>query len=152
MLKDLHLKLSGIIKILILVCIFTFHSEVFANDKCVCPPKSNLASEFKRNSVVFLGQVVEVRPQFPLHNNYYYVRFLPMKKFKGTENYPNSENVVVYAPVSEDPCTFRFIKGNDYLVFAEGNPAFLKADSCSFTGLQEDRGQEILELNKLTGK
>jgi len=72
-----------------------------------------------------------------------------MKKYKGLENYPNSESVVVYAPVSTDPCTLKFIKGNDYLVFADGNPAFLKTNSCSMSGLQEGRSQEILELNKL---
>lgn len=152
MLKDSFSNFTRILAILSVVLISISIGEVQAEGKCNCPPKPNIAADLKKSSVVFLGQVVEVRPQFPLHVGHYYIRFLPMKRFKGLENYPNPENIVVYAPISSDPCSFRFIKGNDYLVFADGNPAFLKTNSCSNTGIQEDRSQEIFELNNITKK
>lgn len=117
--------------------------------KCSCPAKGSLAQELANSEVAFVGQVAEVRPEYPLHEGYYYLRFLPAKKYKGFESYPNKESIVVFNQLPSNPCSFKFIKGNDYLVFAKGNPGFLKTSSCGYTGLQEDRAKEITELDKL---
>lgn len=155
------------VKILIIGLFFLIASQCHAQDKankpnaqvkqemkskevrCSCPQKRSIAEELSSANVVFVGQVIELRPRFPLHEGYTYVRFLPQKKYKGFDTYPNKDSIVVFNPEPTDPCFMKFIKGNDYLVFANGNPGYLKTSNCGHTGLQEDRTKEITELDKL---
>ena len=161
------IELNKIVKIvmktyLILVChlfIFFLSNLAFAADKdkevkseqkCFCPHAKSVTSDFERSSVVFKGQVVETKPKYPLHEGYAYVRFLVLKKYKGFENLPSQESVVMFTQFGSEPCGVKFIKGNDYIVFAKGNPGFLKTSTCDVSGLLEDRTKEVLELEKLT--
>ena len=128
--------------------IFLWPFTSIAADKCNCPPKRSLDVELDLSNLAFVGQVVEIRQKFPLHPGFAYVRFLPMKKYKGFDVYPKEESVIVFMPAASEACTINFIKGNDYLVFAKGNPAFLKTNACDLTGLQEDRAPMIITLDK----
>jgi hypothetical protein len=119
-----------------------------AAEKCVCPPKKTVEAEFASSSVVFLGQVAEVKPKFPLHRDHMFIKLRVMKKFKGTENLPRKENAVIFTPAATDPCSVKFVKDNDYIIFAKGNPAFLKTSACDLTGMQEERVKELIELEK----
>jgi hypothetical protein len=136
----------------LLAFLSVYMSVAVAAEKCVCPQKRTVEAEYDSSQMVFIGQVAEVKPKFPLHKDHMYVKLRVMKKFKGFENTPKKEVLVMFTPVNSDPCSVKFVKDNDYLIFAKGNPAFLKTTLCDLSGMQEERAKELIELEKIKAK
>jgi hypothetical protein len=141
--------MSRIILILVSAVLFGYPPELFA---CSCPAKGTVEQEFNKSDVVFLAQVAEKKSAGIIRPGYTKVRFIPMKVYKGRDLLPNQEAFTVFTPDSEKNCELNFSNRIDYIVFAKGNPAFLKVTSCSLTDIQEKSKSTQIELERLIKK
>jgi hypothetical protein len=135
--------------IFLLVILFGYSPELFA---CSCPAKGTIDKEFNKSDVVFLGQVVEKKSAGIIRPGYTKIRFIPMKVYKGMDLLPNQDSFTVFTPDSEKNCGLNFSNRIDYIVFAKGNPAFLKVISCSLTDIQDKSKTTQKELERLIKK
>lgn len=102
---------------------------------CECPEKPKLEAAYDQATLVFLGRV-ELQGREPLKPNYKKVKFSVLGKFKWSEEFTD-KTVDIYTPKKKEECGIRFQNGFDYLVFASGNPAFVKTTKCSRTEVLE---------------
>ncbi len=107
------------------------------SDGCSCLKKAELEDAYKQSSAVFVGRV-EVQEDSVLRPDYTQLRMVVLRKFKWLEEFASNQSVLVYTPKLEAKCGIKFQNGFDYLVFATGNPAFLRADSCTRTQVLEN--------------
>ena len=124
---------------------------VSAND-CKCPKVLTTTEAFNQNSLVFLGQVISVEKASAIRPNYNIVKMILTKSYKGEDLLPKTDYVVIYTPDKEKECGVQFARQSDYIVFANGNPAFMKTNSCSLTGIQETKKAEQAKLDELAAK
>jgi hypothetical protein len=116
---------------------------------CKCPKLPTVNDAYNQSPIIFLGQVVSVEQASAIRPNYNVVKLIMTKSYKGTELLPQTDYVVVYTPDKEKDCGVSFSKQSDYLVFASGNPAFLKTTLCNLTEIQESRKAEQMKLDEL---
>ena len=117
---------------------------------CPCGEKKSIADEFASASLVFVGRV-EYTSEHPLKPGETQVKLYVIQRIKGFEEV-FSENVTVYTPKEEEKCSYPFAGGLDYLVYASGNPAHLKATSCSRTEFLDKVGAEVKTLSGMKTK
>jgi hypothetical protein len=122
-------------------------SDVYA---CKCKPKASLEKEFDNHDAVFLGQVTEFKSAGLIRPGFNIVRFEPTKIYKGKRHLPNLGIITIFTPDIEKDCGLTFTKGSDYVVFASGNPAFLRVDSCSLSNIQEKSKETLIKLETLS--
>lgn len=134
-------------KILVLT-IFSICMAASSVWACNCKKAGSIQQEFKEHDAIFLGMVLEVKPAGAIRPGYTLVRFRPIKRYKGSGLLPNPDVVTVFTPDNKNGCGMKFNKRIDYLVFAKGNPAFLVVDSCSSSGVQEDKKKELQFLEE----
>lgn len=131
----------------VIVCVaVVFSSEASA---CPCAKRGTLESDIAKHDVIFVGQVMDIKPAGLLRPGYNLVRFMPMKTYKGKNLMPNLESVTVFTPDTEKECGISFNKRIDYVVFASGNPAFLKVNNCTRTDVQENAKAMLVEMEKI---
>ncbi len=116
---------------------------------CKCPKLPTVTDAFNQSQIVFLGQVVTVEQASAIRPNYNVVKLIMTKPYKGADLLPPTDYVVVFTPDKEKDCGVSFSKQSDYLVFASGNPAFLKTSLCNLTEIQESRKAEQMKLDEL---
>ncbi len=132
---------------ILFLSIICFSSDLYA---CKCQPKGSVDQEFGKHDVVFLGQVLEVKSAGFLRPGFNLVRFMPMKVYKGKGHLPNPEIITIFTPETENECGTVFNRSIDYIVYASGNPAFLRVDSCSLTDIQENSKAVLIQLEKIS--
>lgn len=140
------------LKFLICSLIFQayFHSACFA-ESCSCPETSSVVNALENSSVVFIGKVESINKS-GRRKNFQEIRFkvVPNRRFKGFDDLPNNEYLLLYTPIEKSSCSFPFAEGFEYLVYANGNPAFLKVDSCSRTMFLDKAMEDQEKLLRLT--
>jgi hypothetical protein len=124
-------------------------SNVNAAGACSCKGQPQLEEALARSSVVFIGRV-ESQKDSSLRPGYRQIRIAVLRKFKWLDDLTKLEYVVLFTPKESALCGFSFQNGFDYLVFAHGNPAFLKTDSCSRTEVLDKALLDQQKLIRLT--
>jgi len=118
--------------------------------QCPCPTKPTLEDSFKKADVIFVGSVKEISIH-PLKPHYKQIRFTVNRKIKGFDEIGNAA-VLVYTPNgNEGQCPVSFTQGMDYLVYAYGNPAFLRTNTCANTNVVESVFLDIQRLIRMSG-
>lgn len=113
--------------------------------ECACPPVPPPLEALKRSSTAFIGSVINLKKS-PIKNGFTEVKFSLLKRIKGFEEIPG-DTVIVFMPTAAEECSYPFSEGQDYVVFASGNPAGLKTTSCSGTNFLDvvpEKDREIL--------
>ncbi len=128
-----------------------FLGPVSGAHACECPKKPTLEEAVESSSLVFVGRVLE-QGSSPYKPNHTQVTFTVFKRFKGFEELPNMIDILVYVPKGEKACSASFANGYDYVVYANGNPAFFQTDSCSRTELLDKAQVDEQRLQRLFGK
>ena len=134
--------------LLAMCCVFIFVPAQGQAQNCSCPKKPELEESYADSSVVFLGQV-ENQEDSVVRPEYIEVRLAVQRKFKWLNELSGSQSIVVYTPPEQAKCGYPFQNGFDYLVFAKGNPAFLRVDSCSRTNVVENSQLDREKLQRL---
>lgn len=116
---------------------------------CSCAAQPELESALEKSSIVFIGRVVEQRAT-PFKKGQTEVKMTVFKRFKGFEDVPESEYLLVYTPDNEGACGVKFQNGFEYLVFAGGTPAFFTVSSCSRTQLLDNAMLDQQRLIRMT--
>ena len=121
-------------------------STVFAD--CKCGKAKTTDESYKSSDMVFLGQVVSVDKASAIHEGHKVIKLMITVPYKGTDLLPATEYVTVF---SEDgPCGVEFVRQSDYLIFAKGQPAFLKTSVCDLTEIQETSREKQVRVEKLS--
>jgi hypothetical protein len=132
-------------------CYLIFAAVVFfapagaSAETCTCPKKPELEESQLQSSAVFVGRV-ETQEDSVLRPQFTQVRVVVLRKFKWLEEFATNQSVLVYTPKDEASCGFKFQNGFDYLIFAKGNPAFLRIDTCSRTQVMENAQLDLQRL------
>lgn len=116
---------------------------------CECESKPDLEEAVEKSSLVFVGQVKEIKDN-PLRKEQREVRFIVSRKLKGFEEV-STNNVLIYTPSEFEYCGFKFQPGLDYLVFATGSPAHFQTTTCSRTDVLDKVLTDVHKLIRLTG-
>ncbi|MCC6953325.1 MAG: hypothetical protein IT290_04340, partial [Deltaproteobacteria bacterium] len=85
----------------------------------------------------------------PVKEGYMEARFTIMKRLKGFDEILG-DKVFVFTPDKPENCGYPFSPGQDYVVFAQGNPAGLRTTSCLGTVYLDNVTGEIDSLLKLS--
>lgn len=117
---------------------------------CPCSPQKSVEEAYQNSSAVFVGRV-EHLIKSPLRAEMYEVRFVVFSNYKGTIESERRVQVV-YTPLNDAQCSYKFISGQEYLVYAVGNPAFYKTDTCSRTNVLDTAQEDIGKLVELAKK
>lgn len=126
--------------------VITQASAAFA---CTCETKPDLEEAVQKASLVFVGQVKEIKDN-PLRKEQKEVRFIISRKLKGFEEV-GTNTVLVYTPSEFEYCGYKFQEGLDYLVFATGSPAHFQTTSCTRTEVLDKVLTDVHKLIRLTG-
>ena len=118
---------------------------------CSCAEPAGLDDAFSTATSVFSGRVTSIRKS-ALRKGQNEIQFSIMKAYKGAILDDNLDQIMIYTPDSEERCQYDFQREQDYLVFASGNPAYLKVEKCGRTGQIESVMADIDALDKKTGK
>lgn len=132
----------------IVTCLALMLGQTASAFACECAARPALNSAFKKASFVIVGRVLEQRDP-PLKPGYKEVKMTVLKKFKYGED-AQRDTVVLYTPAGDNKCGVTFQPGFEYLVFANGNPAFLTADSCNRTQMLENAQVDLHRLMQMT--
>ena len=116
--------------------------------RCTCPTKPTLEEALDKSSLVFVGQVKDLTVS-PLKPDFSQVKFSVNRKLKGFDEVAGN-SVLVYSPKTLEACGIPFTEGMDYLVFANGNPAFFQTTSCSLTDVLDRVLVEVHRLIRMT--
>ncbi len=137
-------------RLLFAFCLVLGAGDIFtcAAQNCSCPKKPELEEAYADSAVVFLGQV-ENQEDSVLRPEFIEVRLAVQRKFKWMSELASSQSIVVYTPSEQGRCGYTFQNGFDYLVFAKGNPAYLRVDSCSRTNVIENSQLDREKLQRL---
>ncbi len=138
-------------KTLLLFCLtFSFSillvSDVFA--ECKCLKAKSIDVSYKESNLVFVGQVVSVEDASVLRQGYRLVRLMVTAPYKGSELLPETEYVTIFTPIGD--CGIEFVKQNDYLILAKGQPAFYTTSSCELSDILEtsmDKQMRVAQLS-----
>jgi len=133
---------------LILISLF-FALNPYRAFACTCDTKPDLEEAVDKASLVFVGQVKEIKDN-PLRKEQKEVRFIVSRKLKGFEEV-STNTVLIYTPAEFEYCGFKFQEGLDYLVFATGSPAHFQTTSCSRTDVLDKVLTDVHKLIRLTG-
>lgn len=123
-----------------------------AASNCTCPNKPPLEQSYDQAALVFVGRVQEKRTN-PLKKGDVEVKFLVTRKMKGFDEV-QSKTVLVYTP-KENPvgkigdCAFEFAENGEYVVFANGSPAYFKTSACTRTELLENALMDVQRMIRL---
>jgi hypothetical protein len=118
-------------------------------ETCDCPKKPELEESQTQSSAVFVGRV-EGQEDSVLRPQFTQVRMVVLRKFKWVEEFASNQSILVYTHKDEASCGYKFQNGFDYLVFAKGNPAFLRIDACSRTQVMENAQIDLQRLMRTT--
>ena len=142
-------KLSLGVLVIVLICLFPEGALA-----CECQPPAErvshrqlVAKEFKAADAVFSGEVIEL--------DRLTVKFKVERKWKGELD--AGVTMLTGAERAGDKgysfngCDYDFEAGKKYLVYAFGPPDKLKTHECSRTRLFASVGEDVKELDALTG-
>lgn len=118
---------------------------------CSCAPKPELETALEQASLVFVGRVEDQRPS-PFKKGQIEVKFIVFRKFKGFEELPKSEFVLIHTAKDSATCGYNFTNGFEYLVYATGTPANFRTNLCSRTEVLENAQLDQHRLLRLTGQ
>ena len=127
-----------------------FGATADAAASCPCGDKPGLEQALADSSTVFLGRVEE-QSASPLKPGYSQVKLVVLRRYKMPEELEKAQVLTVYTPLEAKTCGYKFQSGFDYLVYTEGNPAFLKITSCGRTEILEKATLDQQKLIRLTG-
>ena len=116
--------------------------------ECKCGKAKSIDESYKESDLVFLGQVVSVNKATVLHEGYKVIKMITTIPYKGSEILPATEYVTIYTEVGA--CGIEFVRQNDYLIFAKGEPAFLTTSICNLTEIQETSREKQIRVEKLS--
>ncbi len=118
-------------------------------EECKCPQKPEIQAALNDSSVCFVGRVDKITKS-PFRKGQLEVRFSILRRLKTPEEL-SSANIIVHTPDNPTQCGFQFAAGSDYLVYANGTPAHLKADVCGRTNYLDNAlgTGEVDELMKI---
>ncbi|MCB0324712.1 MAG: hypothetical protein KDD69_14115 [Bdellovibrionales bacterium] len=105
----------------------------------------------KDATLVFVGRV-EDQKESAFKKDQMEVKFTVFKRFKGFEEVPNNEYVLIHTPKDSAGCGYNFTNGFEYLVFATGTPAHFRTNLCSRTEVLENAQLDQHRLLRLTGQ
>lgn len=114
---------------------------------CKCAPADPVKEAFQQASTVFIGRVEEVGKS-PFHPEMNEVRFALLNDYKHAGESAGRTRLV-FTPLAEGTCGYKFVPGQEYLVYATGNPAFYKTSICSRTTFRETAHEEITKLMEI---
>ena len=124
-------------------------SSASGDSDCSCKKRPDFKAALKNSALVAVAMVKEKghNPFRPEHDE---VLLKTLRTYKGADEL-NGDELFVYTPRGKDSCAFDFVKGADYLIFANGSPAFFKVDSCSRTKIVEHAKADLDELEEIKG-
>ena len=134
----------------VLGAFFGFADACLAQN-CACPKVPEVEEAFAQSSAVFVGKI-ENQEESALRQNMLQVQVFVKNKFKWLDELAGKQLTVIYTAPENDPCGFKFQNGFDYLIFAKGNPAFLKVDVCSRTQVLENAQVDQQKLQRILNK
>jgi hypothetical protein len=111
---------------------------------CPCGDKPPISNARDSASLVFLGRITGVTPS-SFREGFNEVQVEVIKMIKAGEEEWGRE-ITIYTPNLSGKCGFSFIAQLDYIIYAEGNPAFLRVTSCSRTTMFDTSKDEYREL------
>lgn len=124
--------------------------EAFSQD-CQCPgPVKGTKDSFQQADLVFVGSI-EKYQKSALRPGYNEAQVRLMSRLKGMDDLKGS-SLYLYTPEEATKCGIKFLVGQDYIIYAEGNLARPTATSCTRTGILDNALDEMEELQKLAGK
>lgn len=133
---------------------FPIHTAIAADNVCQCQPASSVLLAFELANVIFSGQLVEIKngyskqpaPGAAAKPDFQELVFDVYQAWKGTVR----KQVSLFRFVN-DPCSYAFEPGKEYVVFADktttdvyryhpspGAPQILDSTKCSGTTLLEN--------------
>ncbi len=116
---------------------------------CDCPAQPSFDDALAKSSVVFLGRVEEIGTS-GYKKGFVQIKLFAIKKFKGFEELPTNDIVVMYTPAGQEQCGYKFQNGFEYIIYATGNPAFLQTGACSRTEVLEKAQLDEQRLLRLS--
>ncbi len=122
-----------ILKILVLILFFEIGKS------CSCFITDSQLEDFRRHNSVFTGKVLEI---IKINSTTLSVKFQANRIFKGV----NSRFITVRTPSSSVMCGYRFIVGNNYLVYAYLSQNYLWVNLCSRTNLVQNAQKDLIML------
>lgn len=131
---------------------FLFYAESASACQCVAPSidteddfRAAVAASLDRADAVFSGEVIEV--------DRFTIKFSVRETWKGDFRYVITLVTGTFIDSSglfvSSRCGKQFEVGKSYLVFAVGPEISLQAERCSWTGILEDSGRVVDELDRL---
>lgn len=118
---------------------------------CTCPPTPPLNIAYQTADIAIIGKVEKISESV-YRQGYLEVRFYVMKKFKWPEELGGDSAILYTRPKPED-CGYPFMRDQDYIVYATGNPAGLTVTKCSRTNVLDNVLDDIDPLTAIsTGK
>ncbi len=121
-----------------------FARTVFA---CPCEERPSLVKALEKASLVITARVGAVGKN-PRKPGFTEIKVQVLEKFKGGEDLP-SDVVIIYTPEAENNCSVDFAKGLDYIIYAQGTPAFYQTNSCTRTALLDDALLDVQRLIRI---
>lgn len=123
--------------------------QILTPPTCSCETKSNVEKAFQESSTVFVGRVEQII-ESPLRPEMYEVKFVLLTNYKGDDT--EGRFRVVYTPLTEALCGYAFTPGQEYVVYATGNPAYYKTNSCTRTAILDLTRDDLGKLSDLSKK
>jgi hypothetical protein len=141
----------ALLKFLLTTAAFVSAGQARAAEQCVCAnPPGTVQESLQRSSACFVGRV-EQTTKSAIKEGYNEVRMVVLDRFKGLDDIRGSD-VVIYTKRNQHECGMEFLGGQDYIVFATGNPAGLKVDNCLGSGVRDTMIPKEEELRRLVGR
>jgi hypothetical protein len=139
--KTMLNKFSYLILSISISCCFVGKSAA----DCTCPEKPEMKQAYEVATAVFVGRVEKVAVT-PLKPGYSEIKISIFTHIKTAPEIARTESLSIFSKSSQSECGINFHTGQDYLIYAEGNPAALKVTSCSRSGVLDNLIKEVDEL------
>ena len=134
------------ILLIFLLLPFVSYADICMNNRCVCPYEAqNTNMMIDQSVLIFQGSVVK---------NIYITPFDYITKFYiqyyWKEDGQESDIIYLKGSKCENECSFDFLEGHHYIVFADKKNGFYYATSCSLTQEVDTREQTRQLITSLT--
>jgi hypothetical protein len=117
---------------------------------CPCGEKPGLKTSHDSSTLTFVGRILEQKSS-PFKPGYTEVKITVLQRYKDSSKMA-LETATVYTPDNAEKCGYSFQPGFEYLIFANGNPAFYTTTSCSRTEVLDKAQTDLKQLNNLSSQ